>query len=159
RARVVVAAGKGVVRVHAPHCRIAGVRRADVVVIAPGGNVGVDASDRRIARVRRARVAVVAVRGRAPDARAVLALVRGRAGVAVVAGERVEPRDRAHPRAVAPVRVHRADVPVVTGRAGGIELARGRATVPVERVAVVALLSHVEDAVATDGRYLPDQGR
>src|SRR5207247_675327 len=128
RAGVAVVACRGVVRVHAAGCRIAGIRRADVAVVAVGR--GTADADPAGARVRRG------------------------AGVAVVAGRRVRRAARAGAGAVA--RAARDADAVGAGLAGWPELAGRRAAVAGHEVAVVALLAEIEDAVAAVVRDLAD---
>src|SRR5207253_1913663 len=170
RARVEVVTRRGVRRMHAPGQRVAGVVRARVPIVAaargaayaPAARTGVagraavvivagpgpgriHAARRRIAGVRRAHVGVV-TRSRRPGTAAEQAGVGHGARIAVVARTRVEAREPADARRVAG-RIA-ADAPHRAGSPGGVSPARGGAAVAVERVAVVALLERVEDAVA-----------
>src|SRR5207244_1709169 len=126
---------------------------AGIAVVAGQGVRRVRAADRRVAGVGRTRVAVVAVERRPPDACAGRAHVRRGAGIAVVAERHVR-RGQAHAGAVAGS-VH-ARVGAGARAPRCLEPAGRRATVPVQGVAVVALLAEVEDAVATGLRDLPD---
>src|SRR5439155_507760 len=153
RARVAVVAVRRGAADAAPG-RAPVVRRAGVAVVAGRRVVRVHAADRRIAGVVRARVIVVAAERWPTDAGAVRALVGGGARAPVVTTASVEARHLADARPVAGAVVG-ADVPVVARRFGGLELAGRRAAVAVQRVAVVALLARVEEAVAADRSLLP----
>src|SRR5262249_36609245 len=71
-------------------------------------------------------------------------------------GDRGEGHYPADTRAVAHA-VRRADVSVLAGRPGGLEGAGRRAAVAGERVAVVALLAGLEEAVPAKDGELPDE--
>src|SRR5262249_3739819 len=77
------------------------------------------------------------------------------ADVAVAAVDRRPNARRRAARALVP---RGTDAPVAAGRSGGIDLAGRRAAVAVEPGAIVALLGHVQDPVATDRRDLADEG-
>src|SRR5437016_6463294 len=148
----VVAVGRG--RAHAPAAAAGGVGGAGVDVAAGRGVVGMHAARRLVAAVIRAGIPVVAARGGAPDAVPAAAGVVGGARVAVIAGRRVVGVDAAGGEvaavvgaavAVVAVRgrpayaaaaaagvVRGARVPVVAGGHGvGVPAAGGRAAVVV----------------------------
>src|SRR5439155_14330676 len=142
---------------HAPATRAAVAGGGGVTVVARECIVQVLAADGgRRAEIGGADVLVVAAT-RPADAGARRAGVAHRADVAVGAGDAVvEAREAAGPRPVAGV--VGADGRGGAGRAECLELAHGRAAVAVELVAVVALLTDVEDAVAADVDLLADDG-
>src|SRR5207247_7465774 len=101
-------------------------------------------------------VAVVAVERRAADADAAGAGVGRGAGVAVVAHRQGGCAAAAHPGAVTGGGGETRGG-AGAGLAGRLELTGGGAAVAGHRVAVVALLTRVEEAVAADRRDLPHE--
>src|SRR5207245_5389553 len=156
----VLAGDQGELRIrgeaHALAARAAVACGGGFAVVARQRVAEVHAADRgRRAEVGRADVGVVAVR-RGAEACAEGARVADRAEVAVVAGNRVEAQEPTRPGAVAGV--VGADARGGAGRAERLELARRRAAVTGQGVAIVALLAHVEDPVGADVDRLARDG-
>src|SRR5439155_15165901 len=180
-ARVAVGAGRRVRRVHAARGRIARIVGADIRIVAVGGRAAdadaagagvrrgagvavgagrgvrrVHTARGRVAGVVGADVAIVAVEGRAADADAAGAGVGRGAGVAVVAHRQGGCAAAAHPGAVTGGGGETRGG-AGAGLAGRLELTGGGAAVAGHRVAVVALFTRVEEAVAADRRDLPHE--
>src|SRR5262249_22811017 len=128
---------------------IAAVARARLVVVAGDGE-GSGADRRDAAIEHRAHVRVVARRafGLLHDAAAAVGMVAD-AGLAGIV-RRTAHDARRHARAALAVIVQRAGIAVVAGGVVGIGLARRRAAVAVDVIAVVAAFLRVLDAVAAD---------
>src|SRR5207249_7789521 len=125
-------------------------RRAGIAVVARGRVRCMDAAAAPVARVVGAGIVVLAVERRPAHTGARCAGVGGGAGVGVLARVRIEADDLARTAAVAGAVVG-ADVRVVAGAAALLEEADRRAAVAAHGVAVVALLTRVDDAVAAEG--------
>src|SRR5205823_3818868 len=140
------------------HAAGAGVGRGAGVAVGAGCGVRrVHAARGRIARIVGADIGVVAVGGRPADADAAGAGVGRGAGVAVVARRQGGGTAATHAGAVTRGGGE-AGGRARAGRSGRLEPASGRAAVAVQRVAVVALLPGIEEAVSADRGLLPEDG-